>query len=136
MLKLIKKSAGIIIKDKKLLVERSKGKEFFISPGVTIEKNETPIETLIRELFEEFKITITDDDIEYFDTFSAPAAGLENTIVEIFVYRVNSYKNEITPDSEVEEIAWVNSKNMHNYKLGSIFEHKVLPKLILTGHIE
>ncbi len=38
----IHKAAGIIIRDKKLLVERSKGKEFFIAPGGTIEEGETP----------------------------------------------------------------------------------------------
>src|SRR4051812_20782408 len=49
----IHKAGGIIIRDKKLLVERSKGKDFFKTPGGSIELGETPKQALVRELLEE-----------------------------------------------------------------------------------
>ena len=54
----IHKVGGIIIKERKLLVEKSIDKEFFIAPGGSIEHGETPTQALVRELFEEFKIFV------------------------------------------------------------------------------
>ncbi len=57
------KAAGIIIRDRKLLVERSEGKEMFIAPGGTVEDGETDKQTCVRELKEEFDIDVTEDDL-------------------------------------------------------------------------
>ncbi len=58
----IHKAAGILIRDKKLLVERSKGKEYIIAPGGSIELGETAEEAVIRELMEEFGVTVRPED--------------------------------------------------------------------------
>jgi len=125
----INKSAGIIIKDRRLLVERSEGKEFFISPGGTIEDGETPRQTLIRELEEEFSIKTKKDDFVEFGTFEADAADRDNIKVKIYVFIVKSWEGEPTPSMEVEEIRWIESSNPEKIKIGSIFEHDVIPKL-------
>ena len=132
----IHKAAGIIIRDKKLLVERSKGKEFFISPGGSIEEGETPQQALIRELMEEFQITVTEEDLEKFNTFSAPAAGNESRQVIMDVFMVKNFQGEPTPDNEVEEIAWITSNIPAGMKVGSIFEHNVIPALKEQGLID
>ena len=67
----IHKAAGILIRDRKLLVERSKGKEFFIAPGGSIEDGETAEEAVIRELMEEFQVTVVPEDLSVFGTFRA-----------------------------------------------------------------
>lgn len=46
----IHKAAGILIQDGKLLVEKSYDKDFYISPGGSIEEGETPKQALVREL--------------------------------------------------------------------------------------
>lgn len=125
----IYKAAGIIIRERKLLVERSKGKEFFISPGGSIEAGETASQALIRELREEFGIEVAEQDLEMFDTFSAPAAGQEHRTVHMRVFNVKNFRGEPSPNSEVEQLAWITSKNEQNLKLGSIFEHEVIPRL-------
>lgn len=125
----IHKAAGIIIKDRKLLVERSKNKTFFISPGGSIEENETPKQALVRELYEEFQISVKEEDLSEFGIFCHPAAGQEERIVCMEVFRVNKWQGEIVPNNEVEEFAWVTSDNTDGLKIGSIIEKEVIPKL-------
>ena len=67
----IYKAAGIIIKNRKLLIEKSENKEFFIAPGGSIEEGETPEQALVRELWEEFEIKVKESDIEEFGHFDA-----------------------------------------------------------------
>jgi 8-oxo-dGTP pyrophosphatase MutT (NUDIX family) len=132
----IHKSAGIIIRDRRLLVERSKGKEFFIAPGGSIEVNETAKQALVRELMEEFQIETDENDFEEFGTFYAPAAGQENRRLRMDVFIVKKYKGEPTPDNEVEEIDYITSRPRSGQKIGSIFEHDVIPKLVKLGLID
>lgn len=132
----IHKAGGIIIKDKKLLVERSKGKNIFIAPGGSIEKGETPKQALIRELREEFSIRVTEKDLVGFDTFYAKAAGDEERIVRMDVFMVSRWSGEPKPSSEVEEVLWITAKIPNGIKVGSIFEHDVIPKLKQKGLID
>ncbi len=125
----IHKAAGILIRDRKLLVERSKGKEFFIAPGGSIEDGETPEEAVIRELLEEFQVTVYPEDLSIFGKFRARAAGQEDKIVEMQVFNVANWQGEPTADNEVEEIRWVTSQPEAGIKIGSIFEHEVIPRL-------
>lgn len=132
----IHKVAGIIIRGRKLLVERSRGKQAFISPGGSIEAGETARQALVRELREEFDIDVNESDLEEFNTFNAPAAGQEHRIVHMQVFMVKKFDGEPRPSSEVEEIAWVTSANEQKLPLGSIFEHEVIPKLHKQGLID
>ena len=105
------------------------GKEFFISPGGSIEAGETAKQALVRELKEEFTIDVTEENLEKFGDFEAAAAGQEDRIVHMAVFIVKQFSGEPSPDNEVEEIAWITSANEHNLKIGSIFEHEVIPAL-------
>jgi len=125
----IYKAAGILIKDKKLLVEKSFNKDFYIAPGGSIEDGETGEQALVRELEEEFGIHTKESDFEWFDEFSARAAGNEDKAVHMKVWIVHDWQGEPAPNSEVELIAWVTSANQQGLKLGSIFEKDVIPKL-------
>lgn len=131
----IHKAGGVLIKDRKFLVERSKGKEFFIAPGGSIEPGETSKQALVRELMEEFQIKVTENNLEVFGTFFAQAAGQEAKYLQMDVFLVDSWEGEIIPDNEVEEVLWIDSNLPKNIKLGSIFEHEVLPKLKEKGFI-
>jgi 8-oxo-dGTP diphosphatase len=132
----IHKAAGILIRDRKLLVERSKGKEFFIAPGGSIEDGETPKQALVRELMEEFQVTAVEKDMEAFGIFRAAAAGQEEKIVEMEVFTMKAWQGEPAPDNEVGEIRWITSQPEPGIKLGSIFEHEVVPRLKTAGLID
>jgi len=132
----IHKAAGVIIRDRKLLVERSEGKKFFIAPGGSIEAGETPKQALVRELMEEFGIKVSESDLEQFGIFNAEAANHPGQQVVMEVFSVKKYEGEPTASSEVEELAWVTTKNEQNLPLGSIFEHQVMPNLKKQGKID
>ena len=132
----IKKAAGIIIRDRKLLVGRSVGKEHFIAPGGKIEGDETETQALVRELMEEYGITVDEQDLEKLDDYTAPATGQEHRLVKMSVYIVKKFQGDPTPSSEVAEMAWVTSANEDHLPLGSIFEHNVTPRLVADGLID
>lgn len=125
----IHKSGGIIIRDRKLLVERSFGKEFFIAPGGSIELGETPRQALVRELQEEFAIDVDENNLVEFGTFFAEAAGRDGKTLRMDVFTVQGWDGEPRPNSEVEEIRWITSDIPGDMRVGSIFEHEVVPRL-------
>lgn len=125
----IYKASGIIIVDRKVLIERSKGKDYFIHPGGKIEEGETVTQALIRELKEEFQITVTENDLEPFAQSSAPAANSPEVNVHMEIFMVKQWQGQIAPDSEVEEIRWITSEIPTDIQVGSIMEHVTIPKL-------
>lgn len=133
----IHKAAGIIVRDRRLLVERSKGKDVFVAPGGKLEPGETSRQCLIRELREEFRLLLNDDDLEEFGTFYAEAAGSHNVgkmlRMDVFMVRTDA---EIIPDSEVEEVLWLTSSISPDIAVGSIFAHDVLPRLKAWGLVD
>lgn len=132
----IHKAAGILVRDRKLLVARSKNKEHFISPGGTIEAGETPEQALARELMEEFQIKTRPEDFEKFGIFYAEAAGQPGHWLQMDVFIVAAWEGELTADNEVEEIRWVTSRDIAGMPIGSIFEHEVMPRLVAKGIID
>lgn len=125
----IYKASGIIIVDRKVLVERSVGKEYFIHPGGKIEPGETPKQAVIRELKEELQIIVQEEDLVEFDRNSAPAANSPEVNVHMIVYLVKKWQGAIEPDNEVEEVRWLTSTTPKDIKIGSIMEHETIPKL-------
>jgi 8-oxo-dGTP diphosphatase len=132
----IYKASGIILQNGSVLVERSVGKEHFIHPGGKIEEGETVKEALIRELKEECSISVTADDLTFFDHCSAPAANSPEVDVHMDIFIVTRWEGEIIPDNEVEEIRWISSEIPKDIKVGSIMEHETIPELKARGLID
>lgn len=132
----IHKAGGVVIRDRKLLVEKSLDKEFYIAPGGSVENGETSAQALIRELLEEFRIETQEEDLEIFGTFYAQAAGQEDKVIKMDVFMVKRWAGEPTACSEVESILWVNSKLCKKLKVGSIIEHQIIPLLKKSGLID
>lgn len=124
----IHKAGGILIQNRKFLVSRAKGKDLFISPGGKLKPQETAEDALLRELDEELGIKVAESDLEEFGTFYAPAAEQEERYLQMDVFLVRNWMGEIRPSGEIEEILWINSSPA-GVRLGSIFEHEVLPRL-------
>ncbi len=125
----IHKAAGVLLKDRKFLITRTRGKEFFIAPGGRLEAGESVTDALIRELKEELSIDTKAEDFEVLGTFYAPAAGAEDKYLQSDVFIVKHWAGEIIPAAEVEEVKWIDSNMPEGLVLGSIFLHDVLPAL-------
>ena len=131
----IHKAGGILIRDNKFLISRSKGKNVFFAPGGKLEKGETSEESLRRELKEELTIDIELEDLEPFGTFYALATGQEDQYLQMDVFLVHQWEGVIQPNREIEEIQWIDSQMPEGMQLGSIFQHEVLPRLKERGMI-
>ncbi len=132
----IYKAAGIIILDNKLLVCRSKGKPSFYAPGGKIYADETPKQSLKRELKEELDIDSSEEDFVPFGTFTAAAMDQPGKTLKMDVFMVDKYAGEPVASSEIEALKWITSVNDDGLMIGSIFEHEVMPKLKEQGLID
>lgn len=116
-MKIIDKIAWIYIKDKKVLCTLTKGKEKYYSPGGKREQGETDEETLIREVKEEVTVDIKMDTIQYYGTFEAQADGKEEGVIVKMTCYMAEYEGELKPDSEIERIDFLDTKDMDKLSL-------------------
>jgi 8-oxo-dGTP diphosphatase len=108
----IDKLAWILIRGRKVLYVRSKGKELFYNPGGKRDGSETDEQALTREIKEEVNVDLLPETITYVETFTAQAAGKpEGVMVEIKCYKAD-YQGTLAPASEIEELAWFTSADM------------------------
>lgn len=128
----IHKAAGIIVRDKKLLVVRTRGKTTFFAPGGKLEEGETYEQALVRELREELMMELEAHHYEPFGTFSAEADDKPGVILHMTTFLIKDYTGPLQASSEIEELAWVDAANSEAVPMGSIFRHEVLPRLVAS----
>jgi 8-oxo-dGTP diphosphatase len=103
----IDKLSFIDIKDKKVLVTRTKGKDVWYLPGGKRKAGESNIEALTREVKEELSVDIVPETAALYGTFEALAHGYKDgTQVRAVCYTVE-YNGSIAPSNEIEECAYV-----------------------------
>lgn len=107
--------AGIILIDNKVFIaQRGKKDDLYRKwefPGGKLEENETEKECLARELYEEFKITVTVGDY-----FTSSFFKINNTDYEMRAYFVTSYKGEFVLTEHLQ-IKWVEISDLKNYDM-------------------
>lgn len=116
----ITKAGGLLIKDRKLLLERHGGLDVYITPGGKVEKGENAQQALVREFAEEFGIKILETDLEKIGIFSSQAVHSPDRTVRIHTFRIKKWSGEIILADGIEDIAWVNSKNSSQYSISEI----------------
>ena len=108
----IDKIALIELQNGQILSTRSRGKSKYYFPGGKRDAGETDTQTLVREIQEEMDVQIDENTIDYVGTFEAQADGKkEGIIVKMTCYRAKFY-GELTPKNEIEEIRWLNYKDI------------------------
>ena len=138
---------GVILKDKKILVQRKKNnREECIIPGGKREENETDFETLKRELDEELDVELLNaeflgayDDIACFSdepihvqTYLAEISFSDEPIhVQTYLAEI---KGRIKCKNEIKEAIWIDKNYKEKgIKVGSILGEYVIPNLIERG---
>lgn len=127
----IDKVGGIILKDKKILIQRKQNdREECIIPGGKRKGNETDLETLKRELKEELDVELI--DAEFIGEYSDKAV-FSNKIIYVQAYLVK-VEGKIKPQNEIKEALWIDRNYASNgIKVGSILGKYIIPKLIEKG---
>lgn len=126
-MKIHNKIAGIIIKDKELLMCKKYNEPHFIMPGGRVEDNENDQETLKRELKEELNINLI--SAKEFKTWEAPHFKDKNKIIKMKTFFVE-IDGEPQATGEVDEIKWIDtSYKQQGLKVASIDEDYLIPEL-------
>lgn len=91
-------TAGLItLKEDKLLLAYSNNKKAWYLPGGKIDRNETAVEAIIREIKEELSIKLDSEKLSYYCHVTAPAYGEAIGIImeqECFLYNLENYNIE------------------------------------------
>jgi len=115
---------AIIIQDKKLLLVSGHDADYYWSPGGGIEKNETALEALSRELSEELGVKIKSAKHYLSYTVKETNQKVDNFLVEVI--------GEIKPGGEITNTAWLSKENFLNKDINiSVgLATKLIPSLI------
>ena len=109
----IDKLAIIKIRDRKLLVTLSKGKNTWYIPGGKREGNETDSKALTREVKEELQVDVIPETIKPCGVFEAQAHGKPpGTIVRMTCFTA-SFLGILTPSAEIERFDWFQYSQKH-----------------------
>lgn len=120
----IDKLAWLYIKDKRVLVARSIGRDTFYIPGGKRELGESDHQALIREIKEELAVDLIPATIKYIKTFKAQADNNPNgTIVKLTCFS-GEFIGNVRASAEIEEITWFNyqDKSRCSTVTGTILE--------------
>ncbi|MEK3877590.1 NUDIX hydrolase [Paenibacillus sp. FSL M7-0420] len=120
MTNVIDKVAWIYVVDGKVLGARSKGKDTYYFPGGKREPGESDAETLVREIEEELSVQILPETIAEFGSFEAPAHGKAEGILVRMTCLTAEFTGELTPASEIEELAWLTYKDIDRVSAVSV----------------
>ncbi len=128
---MIDKVGGVILKDKKILVQRKKNdREECIIPGGKRKENETDFETLKRELQEELTVNLI--GAEFLGGYD-DIACFSNEPIHVQTY-LAQMEGEIKCNNEIKEAIWIDKNyRKQGIKVGSILGEHVIPKLIEMG---
>lgn len=117
------------------MLERHGGNDVFIIPGGKLEPGESDDQAVIREMMEEFKLPIAFEQLEKFGVFESQAVHTPTKKVRISAFLINNWKGEITLNDGIEEVVWINTKNIEKIKVSPIAK-EVVPLLKERGLID
>ena len=128
-MKIIKKIALVIFKDKKVLMVREyKEKEVFYSLGGKIKPGETDLDCLEREVGEEISCRIDPKTVNFLTEFEYKAHGKEDALLNIRIY-TGRLIGEPKPSSEIVEIGYFDTKSDKKH-LTEMAQRKIFPWLL------
>jgi 8-oxo-dGTP diphosphatase len=131
----VRKAAGLLVANRRVLVVRARATEVYVPPGGKIEPGEGAEQALIRELGEELGIIVRADALTPFGRFRGEAASAAGRALEMEVFSVGGWSGTPAPAAEIEEIRWLGAAVPPDVKLGSVLEREILPRLREWGRI-
>lgn len=127
----IDKPSLIYIRDRKLLMARSKGQELFYIPGGKMEGSETIFQCLIREIKEELDMDLLVESMKELFIIEAPAHNKPEGVFVRFSCIEGESNDEPHASREIEEIGFLDSKDYDRIPIGGVLIMKKLKELNL-----
>lgn len=128
----ITKAGLAIIRQNRLLVVRNEGTSLFLMPGGRIERGESVLDALAREIREELCCDLISESVEYVGRFEDEAANDPGWIVCIELYR-GEVMGTIVTANEVAEMRWFDVGGDDSRELSAIIRNKIVPALVASG---
>jgi 8-oxo-dGTP diphosphatase len=110
----------------RILLVRKRGTRAFMQPGGKRDNGEGDLSVLARELREELACRLVPGSPLRIGAFEAAAANEPGCRVRAQVYEV-AVEGEIVPQSEIEEIAWVDPDAVGAIVLAPLTRDSILP---------
>lgn len=107
------RSQGILIKDGKVLAVQLSGETNYSVPGGHIDLGENAKTALKRELKEEVGI---DSDINSYEYYKTDCQSEDFKKQRIYYFMVNSWKDDISLESQGDKVRWVDSTYLEKKK--------------------
>lgn len=130
---IIDKIAWIHTKEGEILSTLSKGKSTYYIPGGKRERDETDLETLVREVKEELDVDIVLDTVEYLGIYEAQSDGDAEGVKIIMTSYIGDYVGELKARSEIDRFEW---HTMSDIKKVSAVDKIIYLDLFSRGLIE
>lgn len=106
----IDKLAYVHLKDKRVLMTMSKGKDTWYIPGGKRDEGETDYEALVREMKEETTVDIIPETIRYHGSFTAQAHGKPKGVLVRMTCYTGEFEGELRPNEEIERVDYKGSE--------------------------
>ncbi len=120
--------AAAIITDPsgRTLLVRKRGSLSFMQAGGKIERGESAIAALTRELLEEIGLELDLGETEYLGSFRADAANESDTVIRAEVFALTT-SLELTAYGEIDELLWIDSAEPSGITLAPLTRDTILP---------
>ena len=105
-------SALLLVRDRRVLMVRARGRDVLYLPGGKVEPGETAVQAVVREALEETGLRFAAGDVDEFAVVTEPAHGqAPGTVVAmtLFLARPGGPLDTASPvaSAEVDEVEWV-----------------------------
>lgn len=125
--------ALILLRHRKVLMVTARQRNVFYLPGGKMDGQETPIEALVRESYEELAIVLDTSNIQELFRVEAQAHGEpEGRLVQMRCFGASCWE-EPQPANEVNAIHWVTSQDAHRCPPAAV---EVLRRLVALDLID